>query len=266
ATLTATGNRNVQTGFEPLVAGFARVPYADIEAVRQVGSRDKNIVAVLVEPIQGEGGIRTPLPSPEYFQGLRELCDRHGWFLVLDEVQSGIGRSGKWFAHQHCGITPDVMTLAKGLGSGIPIGACLARGAAAKVFKPGQHGSTFGGNPFACTAALTTLEVIEEEGLLQRAHELGKLLREGFGHALAQIQGVRAVRGIGSMLGIELDRPCGDLVARALEKGLLINVTADSVIRLLPPLIMRDEEARQLIGGLAPLIRAFLGERDAAVA
>jgi acetylornithine aminotransferase len=158
------------------------------------------------------------------------------------------------------------MTLAKGLGSGIPIGACLARGAAAKVFKPGQHGSTFGGNPFACTAALTTLEIIEEEGLLQRAHELGNFLREGFAGALAQVQGVRAVRGIGSMLGIELDRPCGDLVARALEKGLLINVTADSVIRLLPPLIMRDEEARQVIGGLAPLIRAFLGERDAAVA
>lgn len=256
ATLSATGNRKVQAGFEPLVGGFVRVPFDDLEAVAQVAANNQSVVAVLIEPIQGEGGIN--IAHIEYLQGLRRICDENGWLLMFDEVQCGIGRTGHWFACQHAGVMPDVMTLAKGLGSGVPIGACLAAGKAAGVFKPGNHGSTFGGNPLACAAALTTLAVVEEEGLLERAASLGETLRADFTAALQGQAGVVAVRGEGLMIGIELDRPCGELVVRALESGLLINVTADRVVRLLPALVFTDDDARELVSILAPLIREFL--------
>jgi acetylornithine aminotransferase len=256
ATLSATGNRKVQAGFEPLVKGFVRVPYDDLAAVAQVATHNPDVVAVLVEPVQGEGGIRTPDAS--YLQGLRKICDQHGWLLMLDEVQSGIGRTGKWFAHQHTGILPDVMTLAKGLGSGMPIGACLTAGKAVELFKPGNHGSTFGGNPLACVAGLTTLNIVEQDKLLAHAESLGKFLHDGLTAQLAGINGVKAIRSSGLMLGIELDQPCGDLVKLALAQGLLINVTADSVIRLLPPLIMSQNEAQQLLDALCPLVKNFL--------
>ncbi len=256
ATLSATGNRKVQAGFEPLVGGFVRVPFDDLAAVEHVAANNQNVVAVLIEPIQGEGGIN--IAHAEYLQGLRRICDERGWLLMFDEVQCGIGRTGYWFACQHAGVRPDVMTLAKGLGSGVPIGACLAADKAAGVFKPGNHGSTFGGNPLACTAALTTLAVIEEDGLLRRAAALGEKLRADFASALEGQTGVVAIRGDGLMIGIELDRPCGELVTRALERGLLINVTADKVVRLLPSLVFTDDDARELVAILAPLIRQFL--------
>lgn len=260
ATLSATGSRKVQAGFEPLVTGFVRVPFSDAEAVARLAEHHNNIVAVLVEPYQGEGGIN--VPQAGYLNRLRQICDSNGWLLMLDEVQSGVGRTGKWFAFQHTDILPDVMTLAKGLGSGVPIGACLARGAAAEAFTPGKHGSTFGGNPLACTAALTTLEVIEQEGLLANAAEVGAYIRQDLTERLQGVAGVREIRGQGLMIGIELDRPCGDLVRRALERQLLINVTADSVVRLLPPLILKREEAALLTATLAELIRDFLaGDR-----
>ncbi|MGB8516582.1 MAG: aminotransferase class III-fold pyridoxal phosphate-dependent enzyme, partial [Gallionella sp.] len=255
-TLSATGNRKVQVGFEPLVTGFVRVPYNDLAAVRQVAQHNSNVVAVLVEPIQGEGGIRTL--DIAYLQQLRGICDEQNWLLMLDEVQCGIGRTGKWFAHQHAGILPDVMTLAKGLGSGMPIGACLTAGGAANVFGPGNHGSTFGGNPLACTAGLTTLNVIAQDNLLAHTDSLGRFIQQAFAAQLAGVQGVVEIRGQGLMLGIELNKPCGDLVKQALTNGLLINVTADNVIRLLPPLIMSETEAQQLVDGLCPLIKAFL--------
>ncbi len=256
ATLTATGNRKVQAGFEPLLTGFVRVPYDDVEAVRQVAEHNHDVVAVLVEPVEGEGGVR--VPDAAYLRGLRELCDARGWLLMLDEVQTGVGRTGAWFAFQHAGILPDVMTLAKGLGSGVPIGACLARGAAADVFKPGNHGSTFGGNPLACTAGLVTLQVLEDDGLLHNAVRIGQLLQDLLAERLAGVAGVRTIRGMGLLIGIELDRPCGALVGEALQAGLLINVTADTVIRLVPPLILSEDEARQLVDGLVPLIERFL--------
>ena len=256
ATLTATGSRKVQAGFEPLLAGFVRVPFNDLEAVRQVGLHNQNIVAVLVEPVQGEGGIN--IPDAVYLAGLRQICDANGWLLMLDEVQSGIGRTGTWFAHQHTAIKPDVMTLAKGLGSGVPIGACLAAGAAANIFKPGNHGSTFGGNPLACTAALTTLEIIEQESLRENAVRIGALIVDNLKQTLAEMPGVVQIRGDGLMIGIELDHPCGELVKQALTQGLLINVTSDKVIRLLPPLIMNAQEAQQLVTGVVTLVREFL--------
>ncbi len=256
ATLSATGNRKVQAGFEPLVGGFVRVPFDDLDAVEQVAANNQSVVAVLIEPIQGEGGIN--IAHAEYLQGLRRICDERGWLLMFDEVQCGIGRTGYWFACQHAAVKPDVMTLAKGLGSGVPIGACLATGKAVDVFKPGNHGSTFGGNPLACTAALTTLAVIEEDGLLKRAATLGDKLRADFAAALEGQTGVVAIRGDGLMIGIELDRDCGELVARALDRGLLINVTADKVIRLLPSLVFTDDDARELVSILAPLIVEFL--------
>ncbi|MDD4977602.1 MAG: acetylornithine transaminase [Gallionella sp.] len=256
ATLSATGNRKVQVGFEPLVKGFSRVPYNDLAALQQVAHNNNDVVAVLVEPIQGEGGIRAL--DIDYLKQLRAICDERNWLLMLDEVQCGIGRTGKWFAHQHAGILPDVMTLAKGLGSGMPIGACLTAGKAAGVFGPGNHGSTFGGNPLACTAGLTTLNVIEQEGLLAHADTLGKYFHDAFSSQLSGVSGVVEIRGQGLMIGIELSKPCGELVKLALEQGLLINVTADSVIRLLPPLIMSQTEAQQLVDGLCPLIKAFL--------
>ena len=258
ATLSATGSRKVQAGFEPLVSGFVRVPYDDLEAVRQVAEHNRNVVAVLVEPIQGEGGIN--VAHLEYLKGLRELCDQYQWLLMLDEIQCGLGRTGKWFFYQHAGFLPDVATLAKGLAGGVPIGACLARGAAAEVFKQGSHGSTFGGNPFASAAALTTLDVIEQDHLLDNAARMGEALRDGFTAALAGTKGVVAVRGVGLMLGIELDRPCTELIARALAAGLLINVTADKVVRLLPPLTLNQDEARELVDTLSPLIRDFLSQ------
>jgi len=259
ATLSATGNRKVQAGFEPLVGGFVRVPFDDLDAVRQVASRNPNVVAVLVEPIQGEGGINIPKDAAGYLHGLRKLCDENGWLLMLDEVQSGIGRTGTFFAYQHTDIVPDVLTLAKGLGSGVPVGACLASGKAAEVFTPGKHGSTFGGNPLACTAALTTLEVIERQKLNVHAEEIGNWLCQAIKDNLKDVPGVLKVRNAGLMLGIELDRPCGEIVGQALAVGLLTNVTADTVIRLLPPLIINQEEAQQLIDILVPLIRKFLG-------
>lgn len=258
ATLSATGSRKVQAGFEPLLAGFVRVPYNDVASIEQVAANNKNIAAVLVEPIQGEGGIRVPQPLPDYLAALRELCNRHNWLLMLDEVQCGIGRTGKWFAHQHANVAPDLMTLAKGLGSGVPIGACLASGAAATMFKPGNHGSTFGGSPLASIAALTTLETIEGDGLVSHAKEIGEAICDGLRGALAKVVGVKQIRGLGLMIGVELDRPCGELVMTALEQGLLINVTAESVIRLLPPLVMSLDEARILVDKLAAIIKAYL--------
>jgi len=256
ATLSATGNRKVQAGFEPLVSGFVRVPYNDLEAIRQVAQHNSNVVAVLVEPIQGEGGVRTL--DVVYLQQLRNICDEHNWLLMLDEVQCGMGRTGKWFAFQHSGILPDVMTLAKGLGSGVPIGACLAAGKAAGTFQPGNHGSTFGGNPLACTAGLATLNIMGQDKLLAHAENLGNFIRQGLAAALQGINGVKEIRGQGLMLGIELDRPCGDLVKQALAQGLLTNVTADNVIRLLPALTMSQGEAQQLLDILCPLIKEFL--------
>ncbi|MDR3390424.1 MAG: acetylornithine transaminase [Sulfuriferula sp.] len=256
ATLTATGSRKVQAGFEPLLTGFVRVPYNDIEAVRQVAEHNHEVVAVLVEPIEGEGGVR--IPDAAYLGELRQVCDAHGWLLMLDEVQTGVGRTGTWFAFQHTAIRPDVMTLAKGLGSGVPIGACVARGEAADVFKPGNHGSTFGGNPLACAAGLATLQVLEDDNLLANVNRVGAALIAGFERELAGVAGVKAIRGLGMMIGIELDRPCGELVKLALAAHLLINVTADNVIRLVPPLIMSADEAAQLVSGLSPVIREFL--------
>jgi len=256
ATLSATGNRKVQAGFEPLVKGFVRVPYNDLEAIRQVAQHNREVVAVLVEPIQGEGGVRTL--DIDYLRQLRKICDEQNWLLMLDEVQCGIGRTGKWFAFQHTDILPDVMTLAKGLGSGVPIGACLTAGKAAGIFQPGNHGSTFGGNPLACTAGLTTLNIVEQDKLLAHAESLGQFIRQGIATALHGVNGIKEIRGQGLMIGIELDKPCGDLVKLALAQGLLTNVTADNVIRLLPPLVMSQDEAQQLLDILCPLIKDFL--------
>jgi acetylornithine aminotransferase len=258
ATLSATGNRKVQAGFEPLVSGFIRVPYDDIEAVKLVASRNSNVVAILVEPVQGEGGINIPKDASGYLETLREICDAHGWLLMLDEVQTGIARTGTWFAFQHTKIKPDVMSLAKGLGSGVPIGACVASGKAAEVFTYGKHGSTFGGNPLATAAGLATLNIIEQEGLCENAEKIGNFIREGFNVEFKDSKGVTTVRNAGLMIGIELDRPCGDLVKIALAEKLLINVTADNVVRLLPPLVMRESEANELVKRLAVVIKAFL--------
>jgi acetylornithine aminotransferase len=256
ATLSATGNRKAQAGFEPLMSGFIRVPYNDAKAVQQAAENNRNIVAVLFEVLQGEGGIN--VADFEYVRFLRRICDERGWLLMIDEVQSGIGRTGKWFSFQHAGIEPDVITLAKGLGSGVPIGACLGAKRAAGVFKPGNHGSTFGGGPLASAAACTTLEVMEKDGLLANATKQGEALRAGLRSALEGTPGVVEIRGMGLMIGIELDRPCGELVKQALAKGLLINVTSEKVIRLLPPLIINDDEIKHLVSLLAPLVRNFL--------
>lgn len=258
ATLSATGNRKAQAGFEPLVSGFIRVPYDDLESVQQIAKRKNNVVAILVEPVQGEGGVNIPADIRAYLQGLRQVCDENGWLLMLDEVQSGIGRTGTWFAFQHTDIVPDVMSLAKGLGSGVPIGACVAKGAAADVFVYGKHGSTFGGNPLATAAGLTTLNAIQEEKLRENAQAMGDLICEGFKAELANTKGVVVIRHAGLMIGIELDRPCSELIKIALEAKLLINVTADSVIRLLPPLVINVEESQALVSRLSVLIKAFL--------
>jgi acetylornithine aminotransferase len=264
ATLTATGSRKVQAGFEPLLPGFVRVPFDDLEAVRRVAASHRNVVAVLVELIQGEGGIN--ICHSDYLKGLREICDQNKWLLMLDEVQSGTGRTGTWFAYQHSEVKPDVVTLAKGLGNGIPIGTCMAAGEAAALFKPGNHGSTFGGNPFACAAGLETLRIIEADGLMRNAIEIGELMRGEFRARLGDLPGVKDIRGAGLMIGVELTVPCGDLVTRALDAGLLINVTADTVVRLLPPLIFTRENAQTALDILVPLIREFLDSQAAATA
>ncbi len=258
ATLSATGNRKAQAGFEPLVSGFVRVPFDDLAAVKAIASRKNNVVAILVEPVQGEGGIHIPADMAAYMQGLRKVCDDNGWLLMLDEVQSGIGRTGTWFAFQHTDILPDVMTLAKGLGSGVPVGACLARGVAAETFVPGKHGSTFGGNPLATMAGLTTLDVIADEKLRENAQKMGDLINQLFKDAFKNEAGVKVVRNAGLMVGIELDRPCSELVKMALEAHLLINVTAEKVVRLLPPLVISEHEVRELVSRLVPLIMQFL--------
>lgn len=256
ATLSATGNRKTQAGFEPLVSGFVRVPYNDLHAIRGIAEHNKNVVAVMLEIIQGEGGIN--IADGEYQRGLRQLCDEQGWLLICDEVQCGMGRTGTWFGFQHARIRPDVVTLAKGLGGGVPIGACLTAGKAAGLFKPGNHGSTFGGNQLATTAALTTLAVIEKDQLMANAESVGRLIRDGLAEAFSGVKGIVEIRGQGLMIGIELDRPCGELVIMGLAAGLLINVTADKVVRLLPPLTFSADEGRELVARLAVLILAFL--------
>ena len=258
ATLSATGNPKVQKGFEPLVEGFVRVPLNDLAALEQVARSNPNVVAVFLETIQGEGGVN---PTRwEYLQGLRRLCDAQGWLLMLDEVQCGIGRTGKWFAYQWAGIQPDVMPLAKGLGSGVPIGAIVVGPKAVNVLGPGNHGTTFGGNPLAMRAGVETLRIMEEDGLMANAAAVGAVLREALDSGLAGLAGVSEIRGAGLMIGIQLDRPCGVLLGRAAEAGLMISVTADSVIRLVPPLILSADEARQIAAILCPLVRAFLAE------
>lgn len=256
AALTATGNRKAQAGFSPLVEGFIRIPYNDIEALHMLATQQgNNIVAVLVEPVQGEGGV--VVPAADYLNQIRAICDQNDWLMMLDEIQTGIGRTGKWFAFQHNGILPDVMTLAKGLGNGIPVGACLARGKAAGLFQAGSHGSTFGGNPFACKVALTVLESIENENLLSRIQAISTRLMQGLQTALADVAAVKVIRNHGLLIGIELDRPCGELVKLALAEHLLINVTAEKVIRLLPPFILSDAQVDEIVDTLSRLIKNF---------
>ena len=250
AALAATGNTNAQRGFEPLPEGFIRVPYGDIEAIAQLP--DRNIAAALVEPIQGEGGVR--VPPADFLPALRKLCDQRDWLLMLDEVQSGVGRSGHWFAHQAAGITPDVMSLAKGLGGGVPIGATLVAGAARELFGPGSHGSTFGGNPLACRAALAVLETIEHDGLLAHAQAMGESIRQQIDARVGELPQVVEIRGAGLMIGVELAEPCAELVDAAREQGILLNVTAGTVIRLLPPLIIGPAEVERLVDGVCHLI------------
>jgi acetylornithine aminotransferase len=258
ATLSATGNPKVQAGFGPLVEGFVRVPLNDLAAVQEVARTNPNVVAVFLEVIQGEGGIHQT--RAEYLRGLRQLCDERGWLMMLDEVQCGLGRTGKWFAHQWAGIVPDVMPLAKGLSSGVPVGAIVVGPKAKNVLGPGNHGTTFGGNPLAMRAGVETLRIIEEDRLLENAATVGKVLRDALEAGLAGEKGVVEFRGQGLMIGIELERPCGVLLQRAADAGLMISVTADRVVRLLPPLILSADEARQIAAILCPLIKAFLSE------
>jgi acetylornithine/N-succinyldiaminopimelate aminotransferase len=258
ATLSATGNEKVQKGFGPLVEGFIRVPLNDIEALKTATAGNKNVVAVFLETIQGEGGVN-PMRI-EYLQQVRLLCDQREWLLMIDEVQCGMGRTGKWFAHQWAGILPDVMPLAKGLGSGVPVGAVVAGPKAANIFQPGNHGTTFGGNPLAMRAGVETIRIMEEDGLLENAARVGAHLKGALARELGGVQGVTEIRGQGLMLGIELARPCGVLTQRAAEKGLLISVTADNVIRLVPSLILSEAEADEIVAILAPLVREFLRE------
>jgi len=256
ATLSATGNRKVQAGFEPLVQGFVRVPYDDVEAIHTAAANNHNVVAILVEPIQGESGIN--IPAVDYLNRLREICDRHGWLLMLDEIQTGMGRTGEWFAFQHSGIQPDVVTLAKSLGNGVPVGACLAKGDAAKTLTPGTHGSTFGGNPLACRAALTVIDIIRRDGLVNNARLMGEYMISGFRKKLADTRGVKYIRGKGLMIGIELERDCGELVQQALDRHLLINVAGGNRVRLLPPLIINQGQADAIIDTVSEIIQSFV--------
>ncbi|MEN9903743.1 MAG: hypothetical protein RLZZ555_308 [Pseudomonadota bacterium] len=259
ATLSATGNAKVQAGFGPLVEGFIRVPLNDIEAIRQATSGNPNVVAVFFEAIQGEGGVN-PVDA-DYMREVRALCDANDWLLMIDEVQCGMGRTGKWFAHQWAGIQPDVMPLAKGLGSGVPIGAVVAGPRAANIFGPGNHGTTFGGNPLSVRAGLETIRIMEEDGLLENAAKVGEHLQTALLTQLMGVAGVKQVRGKGLMIGVELDRPCGVLVNRCADAGLLLSVTADSVVRMVPPLILSAAEADEIVAKLVPLIKAFLAEQ-----
>jgi acetylornithine aminotransferase len=263
ATLAATGNTRAQAGFGPLPSGFLRIPFGDISMLRAL-RRKRSIVAVMLEPVQGEGGVR--IPPAGYLHQVRDICTRKNWLMILDEIQCGMGRSGRWFAHQHEGITPDVMTLAKGLGGGFPIGACLARGEAAELFAPGSHGSTFGGNPLACRAAQAVVDVIAGDDLCARATVLGERILVRLREGLSGVDGVVEIRGKGLMIGIELNRPCAELVQLALGKQLLINVTAERVIRLLPPLILKDSEADLLVATVVELVKQFLATPAAAAA
>ncbi len=258
ATLSATGNAKVQQGFAPLLEGFVRVLYNDVDAVQQAIEQDKNIVAVLVEPIQGEGGVN--IPAPDYLNRIRALCDQHKLLMMLDEIQTGIGRTGKFLCFQHNNILPDVCSLAKALGNGVPIGACLARGKAAEILTAGSHGSTFGGNPLACSAALATLEALDQENLIELAEQKGNAICKGFTAHLQDNKHVVDIRHKGMMIGIELDYPCADLVKSALERHLLINVTNEKTIRLLPPLIMDEQQINQLVESLSTLIEEYTGQ------
>jgi acetylornithine/N-succinyldiaminopimelate aminotransferase len=262
ATLSATGSRKVQAGFEPLVSGFVRVPLNDLDAVRQVAEHNRNVCAVMVEPIQGEGGIN--VSRMEYLRGLKDICDRQGWLFISDEVQCGLGRTGKWFVYQHAGFLPDVVPLAKGLGSGVPVGACVTGSRAKGVLKPGNHGSTFGGNPLAMTAVVATLDTMREERLLDNAARVGGAIMEGLRSGLGGASGIVEVRGMGMMIGVELDEPCGELVKAGLDAGLVINVTADKVVRIMPPLVMTEAEGAEVVRRFLPLARAFLEKRAAA--
>ena len=261
ATLSATGNRNVQAGFEPLVQGFIRAPFNNIEAIENIAGNSSNVVAIMVEPIQGESGI--VVPDPDYLNKLRRICDDNDWLLILDEIQTGMGRTGKWFAYQHNGIVPDIMTLAKSLGNGVPIGACIANHKAADVMKPGSHGSTFGGNPLACAAGLAVIKTIAQENLVERAATVGKLLHDKLVEALASVPGVTEIRGQGLMIGIQLEKPCKQLMAEALQQGLLISVQSEYVIRLLPPLTISDEQIDTITGTLSSLVISFLQQEAA---
>jgi len=256
ATLSATGSRKVQAGFEPLVQGFVRAPYNDIKAIETIAKNNNRVVAILVEPIQGESGIQ--MPSADYLNRLRELCDKYDWLLMLDEIQTGMGRTGEWFAFQHNKIKPDVMTLAKALGNGVPIGACLANEKTAAIIKPGNHGSTFGGNPLACAAALAVIKTMQSEQLVTKAAETGTYLLESLQRDLGTIKGVREIRGKGLMIGIELSQPCTELVSQALQQGLLFAVQSEHVIRLLPPLILSREQADIIIQKITQLVTALL--------
>ncbi len=256
ATIAATGNAKLRDGFGQVTPGFVAVPYDDIEAIKRLASERDDIVAVLMEPVQGEGGIH--VPKDDYLNQLRSVCDEHDWLLMLDEIQSGMGRTGKWFAHQHNGMQPDVMSVAKALGNGIPIGACLARGQAAELIQPGSHGTTFGGNPFACRAGLSVIEEIQKKHLVERASLLGERIKTRLHNQLHNRRGVTEVRGKGMMIGVEIDKPCVELVQSALDKGLLINVAAGNVVRLLPPLILTDEEADAIADGVSELIIEFI--------
>lgn len=258
ATLSATGNEKVQAGFGPLVEGFIRVPLNDVEALKQATEGNPNVVAVMFETIQGEGGINQM--RIEYLQQVRALCDQKDWLLIIDEVQCGMGRTGKWFAHQWAGVVPDVMPLAKGLGSGVPIAAIVAGPKAANIFQPGNHGTTFGGNPLAMRAGVETIRIMEEDGLLENAARVGAHLKGALARELGALKGVVEIRGQGLMIGVELAKNCGVLTQRAAEAGLLISVTADTVIRLLPPLIMTTAQADEVVAILAPLVKDFLGE------
>lgn len=258
ATLSATANRKVQAGFEPLVTGFVRAPFNDIEALENIAKNNPNVVAILMEPIQGEGGIN--VPDAEYLQKVRKICDDQDWLMMLDEIQTGNGRTGTYFNYQQSGILPDIVTTAKGLGNGFPIGACLTQGKASKVFKPGNHGSTYGGNPLACATAHTVLTTLEKDNLFANAKVMGERIINGFKAHLENTNYTKSIRGQGLMIGIELDQPCTELVSLAKAKGLLINVTADQVIRLLPPLIINEQEADLLVDGLTKLIKVYVGD------
>ncbi len=261
ATLSATGNRKVQAGFEPLVQGFIRVPFNDIPAIEAVAKNSQDVVAILVEPIQGEGGIN--VPDEDFLAAIRALCNDNDWLMMLDEVQTGIGRTGKWFAYQHTEIVPDVISLAKGLGNGVPIGACLASGKAAKLLQAGSHGSTFGGNPLVCSAALAVLEIIEKEQLLERATQMGQQIRSALDSQFQHNPAINTIRGKGLMIGIELQQECNELLVQALEIGLLISIQAGRIIRLLPPLNINDHDASLLIERLSTLINSFINQQAA---